>query len=249
VLAPDRTPPRDTPIFSVPYSHAQRWVSAHGHLDVEHKIGAAPKLSVPTPIAVAVASDPFAQVAGARVSVRMPGDDAFAALPGTALRPSLPPIPAGASADYYIEVLDAADNVVAQLGSAEEPFTLDGAPARSSPPPVPLRVAERAPAADAAPAFVATAPPARPRHGYRVGGGVLLAFGLGALGAAIGVDVAGRGQLDALQTSCAPSCSQGQVESLHLSEHAAIGLYAAAGATLTTSLILFSVDLARSRRH
>ncbi|MDB4969800.1 MAG: hypothetical protein JWN44_5489 [Myxococcales bacterium] len=254
VLAPDHTLPRDTPIFSVPFTRAQRWVASHGHLEVEHKIGAAPRLGVATPLAVAVTSDPLAAVAGARLWVRMPDEHAFVALPGTSLRPSLPPIPAGGGADYYIEAVDAGDNVVAELGTADEPFTLVGPAARPSAAPLSARVPERvaaeanAQAGVASPALVAAAP-ARARHGYRIAGGVLAGLGLGALGAGIAIDVDGRHQLDALQTSCAPACSQSQVDSLKLSEGVAIGLYAAAGAVLTTSVILFTVDLARSRRH
>jgi hypothetical protein len=96
---------------------------------------------------------------------------------------------------------------------------------------------------------VAAPVPRAPGRGVRIGAGVLTAIGLGALGAAIGVDVAGRQSYDALAGSCAPSCSDASIERLRLSEAAAIGLYAAAGATLSTSLVLFSIELARSRHR
>lgn len=252
VLAPDQPLPRNTPVFAVPFGRAQRWVASHGHLEITHKIAAAPRPGAPTPLAVAVTIDPVAIVAGARLFVRLPEDREFVAQAGTSLRPSLPVISPGAEALYYIEAVDADDNVVAQLGTADEPFVLVGAAARAAPAPQPDRLPERAvveapaQAEIAASSLVASAP-RRDRHPLRIGGGVLVALGLGALGAGIGIDVDGRHQLDQLQASCAPSCSASQVDGLKATEHTVIGLYAGAGAALATSFILFTVDLARSR--
>jgi hypothetical protein len=123
----------------------------------------------------------------------------------------------------------------------------NAAPANAAPILTPPPVAD--PPAPAAASLVATRPPRPVPRGYLISGGVLTAIGLGALAAAIGVDVSGRQTYDELSMTCAPLCSQSAVDSLRVSEAAAIGLYATAGATLTTSLILFSIDLARSRHR
>jgi hypothetical protein len=259
VLAPDHAPPRNTPVFSVPFAQAQRWVAAHGRLQVEHQPPDAARPNAPTPIAVAVVSDPFAMVAGARLLYRLGADEPWAQVAGLSLQTWLPPVAAGGTIAYYIEVVDAADDVLAQLGSADEPLSLE-ASSESPPPPAALpspkaRLAAVAPPASVARAalgpqsIVASDTPAPRGHArpQQVAGGVIAGLGLGALAAAIGVDVTGRQQYDALASSCAPSCSQSAVDGLRLRENAAIGLYASAGAAITTSVILLCVDHFRSR--
>jgi hypothetical protein len=264
VLAPEHTPSRSTPIFAGPFAAAQRWVKAHGPLAVEHTV-APPRPGSNTPIAISVTSDPFAMVAGARVRHRPLGEDAWVGVPGLSMRPWLPPIAPGTVLEYYIEVVDASDNVLVQLGSSEAPMSVEapGPPPPPPPPPAapskPTAPANMAatlapppvadpPAAPAAASLVAARPRPLPR-GYLISGGVLTAVGLGALAAAIGVDVSGRQTYDNLTMTCAPSCSQSAVDGLRVSEAAAIGLYVTAGATLTTSLVLFSIDLARARHR
>jgi hypothetical protein len=264
VLAPDHTPSRATPIFAGPFAAAQRWVTAHGRLAVEHTV-ATPRPGSNTPVAITVASDPFAMVSGARVRHRVLGEDAWVAVPGLSMRPWLPPIPPGTVLEYYIEVVDASDNVLVQLGTAEAPMSVE-APGPTPPAPSPSPAASKPiapanvppaltpppvadPPAPAAASLVAARPPRPVPRGYLISGGVLTAVGLGALAAAIGVDVSGRQTYDNLTMTCAPSCSPSAVDGLRVSEAAAIGLYVTAGATLTTSLILFSIDLARTHRR
>ena len=246
VLAPDHAPPRNTPIFSAPFARAQRWVAAHGHLEVEHKLGAAPRLGAPTPLVVVVTNDPLAMVADARLWVRMPGETDFVAQPAASLRPSVPAIPPGGAADYYLEMLDADDSVVAELGTAAEPFTLEAPTARPAPPP---RVVARPALEPTAPAIVAARPlPAR--HRARTGGGVLAAFGLGALGAAIGVDVAGRAAARHAASELRALVQPARKSTLSSAARAPpSGSTPPPASCSTTSVILFTVDLTRSRRR
>jgi hypothetical protein len=259
VLAPDHAPPRDTPVFSAPFTQAERWVGAHGAIDVEERRAATPKPGAPVTIAVAVLSDPFAMIVGAHLYHRALGAEAYTLVAGQSLRPTLPAQAANAMVEYYVEVVDGAENVVAQLGSADEPLSLEVGPElapRPAPKPVSRPVARLVATPRATPVAVeAVRAPAlvsspRRSHPGRVAGAIFGSIGLGLLGAAIGVDVTGRDHYDQLVSSCAPMCSQASVDDLHTSEQAAIGLYASAGALLVTSVVLLSVDLARgaSRR-
>jgi hypothetical protein len=245
LLEPEHPPPpRDTPIFQEPFAQAQRWIAQHGPLEAEHRILSAPRVGMATPLQITVAKDAFAMVAGARLWLRAAGETAFTALPTGTLRASVPPIRAGTAVAYYIELVDDADSVLLQIGTSDDPLLLDGprpppsvAGPRPSPAPAPIVVA------------AAAAPPPRHRHPYRIGGGVLAALGLGALGAAVGVDVAGGARLDTLLGSCAPTCAQSDVDALRVSENAAIALYATGGVALASAVVLISVDLAHSRRR
>jgi hypothetical protein len=253
LLEPEHPPPpRNTPIFTLPFARAQRWVAAHGSLAAEHTIAIAPRVGAPTPLTLAVSNDAFELVAGARLWVRAADETTFTAQPGGSLRPSLPPIRPGSAVDYYLELVDAGESVLVQIGSADDPFTLVGPAGRppAPPAPVPTVSAPPPPRPAATPTLVSTAPPRATRHHpYRVAGGVLAALGVGALGAALGVDIDGRQQLDTLLSSCAPSCMQSDVDALHDREHTAIALYAVGGAVAVTSVVLFTIDLAKSHRR
>jgi hypothetical protein len=246
VLAPDHAVPRSTPVVSVPFAQARRWVAAHGHLQVTAKEPVEPRANVPIRIGLSVVSDPFAMVDSARVAWRT-GSERFVVAPENGLRPILPAQPAGAAVDYYVEVLDASQNVLLTLGSPDEPLRVE----LPRPAPEPVVVAPRETPVPATPAIqrsLVTAPAHPSRAGWAVGG-TAAAIGVAAMAAAIGVDVSGRSQYDGLLSTCAPTCSASAVNQLHQQEHAAIGLYVTGGVGLAVAVVVLSVQAARTRHH
>lgn len=239
VLDPEHAAPRATPVISGPFAQARRWVALHGRLRVDLKPPSDPRPGVAARLALAIMSDPFAMVEGARVFYRTGDEASFTAGASTALRPTLPPLAAGEAVDYYVEVLDGAENVLMRIGTPDEPLHLELAA-----PPAPRR-----PTVAKVAAVVSAPPPPLPhaRHGRGLwaAGGTVGAIGVGALVAGIAVDVTGRRSYDALLSSCAPSCSAGDVDRLHQKESAAIALYTTAGVSLATAAVLFTVELAR----
>jgi hypothetical protein len=233
VLSPEHAPPpRDTPVFATPFARARRWVAVHGFLRVQHRLGAPPQPDLATPITLSIANDPFAEVVGARLVSRRHFDEPFSAGERT-LRPVLPPIPAGESIDYYLEILDNKDNVLAELGSALSPLHVE-VPAKtpsSTPPPHATSRPRGATASDL------------PR-GHSVARWTLGAVGLGLLGAAIGTDVASKNDYDQLIQTCAPNCSSMTpgFDRFYAERNAALSLYPIAAATLAASVVIFIYD-------
>jgi hypothetical protein len=236
VLAPEHAPPsRDTPVFMAPFNRARRWVALHGSLRVQHRVGV-PKPNLETPITLTIANDPFAEVVGARLIFRRHFDEPFTAGERT-LRPLLPAIAAGESIDYYLEILDNNDNVVAELGSALAPLHVD----------VPAETPEAVPPQRAPPPPPRVAP--GPPHAHVVARWTLGAAGLALMAAAIGVDVASKNDYDMLLQSCAPDCTGAPgYDRFNAERNAALSLYPIAAATLTASIIIFIYDGARYRK-
>jgi hypothetical protein len=250
VLDPDHPLPRDTPVVAGPFKEARRWVAAHGHLTVEARASEL-RPNLPTRVALAVLVDPLAMIERARLCYRLDGDEPFTC-GAAAIRPSLPPLSAGSGLDYYVEVLDATDDVLDRLGTSGGPLRLEMPPPvvttiESPPPrpdlPPPETIAERPRLALAA----STRPVERRASGWAAGG-VLGGLGLASLAAALAVDITGRHSYDALLQSCAPNCSAGSVDRLHQQEAAAIGLYVAAGVTLVAATVVLAVQIARRGR-
>jgi hypothetical protein len=242
VLAPDHAPPpRDTPVFMVPFTRARRWVNAHGGLEVQARLGAPPAAALPTPLVLTIVSDPFTQVAADRLFVRRRGEDTFVAAATTidrTLRPRLPAVAAGGALDYYLELLDRGDNVLGEVGSARAPLHVEVAPAVAAQPPPPP---------SSSPSLVTTAP-ARAPLSHVVARWTLGGVGLLALGAAIGTDVASRQDYDQLLRDCAPDCAQApNYDRFNAERSAALALYPIAAVTLATSVALFIYDGVRYR--
>jgi hypothetical protein len=281
VRAPDHAPPpRDTPVFTVPFTRAQKWVAARGSLMVTAQVGGsgggagvvAPETV--TPVSLVIANDPFAQVAAARLYVRRQGEEGFAAQAERSLQPRLPALRAGTSAEWYVEVLDRAEDVVAEVGSARTPLRVEVAahtvaaaatgarpqmaPRTSSEPAPPSRASDT-PAAETAPPAAETATPApaplpAPRPGPPPSqvavSWTLAGVGLLALGAAIGTDVASRNDYDQLLRDCAPDCASApNYDRYGRERNAALALYPIAAVTLATSAVLFIYDGVKYRRH
>src|SRR5262249_58510323 len=131
-----------------------------------------------------------AQVIGARLFYRRAGDEAFTVAPGArTLRSLLPALAAREGVDYYLEVLDRYDNVIALVGSARAPLRVEAGPPAAAPaPPAVAPAAPPAtrplPAPPAAPTQAVHAPEAHVVARWLTGAG-----GLAALRAALGVDV------------------------------------------------------------
>jgi hypothetical protein len=249
VLDPEQAAPRATPVISGPFAQARRWVAAHGRLRVDLRPPSDPRPGVAARLTLAIMSDPFAMVQGARILYRARDDASFTAGASISLHPTLPPLAAGAAVDYYVEVLDAAENVLLRVGTPDEPLRLELAA-----PPAAVSSAPKRPTV-APVAVVAAAPPpplvTRPRHGRGLwaAGGTVGAIGVGLLVAGIGVDVTGRKSYDVLLSSCAPSCSAADVDRLHQKESAAIALYTTAGVSLATAAVLLTVEIVRHARE
>jgi hypothetical protein len=150
----------------------------------------------PIAVEVRVIADPLAMVDHARLWVRE--GPSFRALDATGLRVAAPP----GLVEYWVQVLDRSGDVVAELGGAEQPLRW------------------------IAPREVPHRPPGR-RSDRR-----LLGLGIGAgltslalLGGGIGFNVAARGEYHQLQTTCAPTCTQFDLNTLHTEESATYGLY------------------------
>lgn len=246
VLMPDHAPPaRNTPIFSVPFARARRWVAAHGSLKAEQKLQSEPRTGLPTLLVVAVTTDPLSMVSGARLCYRTRPDEPYLAAAGLALTPSLPAVRAGEALDYYLQLVDANDDVVLELGTADEPYRVELA-AEPAPPPPRAR-----PPAEPPTVLVAQPPVPAARHdsaAVKTAGWVIGGLGVATLGGAIAVDVTGRQRYDSLLGSCAPNCSQTSVDQLKQTANASIGMYTVGAAAVATSLILLVVDAAH-RAH
>jgi hypothetical protein len=119
VLDPGHAAPAlTTPVFMIPFNRAQRWVEAHGQLSLV--CGVTLGMGPPGAQTVEIASDPLKLVRGLRVSIR---GAPFRPLAGPPFR--LPPV---ASADYFVEAIDAAGSVVATCGNGDGPRKLGAAP-------------------------------------------------------------------------------------------------------------------------
>jgi hypothetical protein len=249
VIAPNHPPPaRDTPIFTVPFARARRWVESRGALEVQHRLTRAPAPNQATPLLVTVSSDPLAMVDGARLYHRLRTGEPFALVAGNTLRPSLPPAPAGSTVEYYLEVLDERDDVVAtppsderddvvaEIGTAADPFVVE----------LPQGQAVRA-----APLSILPATPDPSRsNGLRTSRWVVGAVGLAAIGAAIGADAAGHDDFNQLKRDCAPDCSTNPRYSRYQQERtAAIALYSVGAVVVTTSVVLFIAEAVTRRRR
>jgi hypothetical protein len=240
VLAPEHAPPsRDTPVFMTPFARARRWVAIHGPLRVQHRIGAPPQADLPTPITISIVNDPLAEVVAARLVHRRHFDEPFTAGERT-LRPLLPALPGGESIDYYLEILDNNDNVLAELGSAIAPLHVE----------VPAATPSRAPSPSPRAGPPASATPPRsgkePPRGHVIARWTLGAVGLALMGAAIGTDVASKNDYDQLLQSCAPNCAGAPgFDRFNAERNAALSLYPLAAVTLATSVVIFIYDGAR----
>jgi hypothetical protein len=227
VLAPEHAPPpRDTPVFATPFQRARRWVAVHGALHVQHRLGATPLPNVETPIALTIVNDPFGEVVGARLVYRHRIDEPFVTGERT-LQPILPAVAAGASLDYYLEILDNADNILAELGSATAPLHVD----------VPAAIGRRATPGGSLP------------RSHAVARWTLSGLGLGLLVAAVATDVASKNDYDQLMQTCAPDCAGAPgYDRFNSERNGALALYPLAAVTLTASAIIFIYDAARYRK-
>jgi hypothetical protein len=211
-------------------------VATRGGLEVQQRLGAPPAAGVETPIVLAIVNDPFALVAGARLYTRAAADQPFVAAPERTLKPRLPALAAGGGLDYYLELVDRSDSVIASLGSARAPLHVALA-GSAAPPPAP------------APPVAAAATWQTPRS-HQVTRLVLGVVGVAALGAAIGVDVLSKQDYDALMRDCAPDCAgQPGFDRYNSERTAAIALYPIAGVMLASSATLFIYDFARAGRQ
>jgi hypothetical protein len=236
VLDPQRSPPaRRSPVVSLPFERARRWVAQNGSL----KASAA--AVSPAEIDVRVSGDPLAMVAGARVWLRSGTEGAFQKVPGSSLHATLPP--AGDEARfYYIEVVDAADDVLMRIGSADEPLALP-LPARTAAP----KLAAPAPA----PAAVVMTTPAPPRSRKLLYGGIAVAVtGVAIIAAAIALDLVAVSEFRTQERRCMTvNCTPNDFATFNAERNSAYALYAVSGAAMTSGLIMIIVDRVRAARQ
>jgi hypothetical protein len=215
VLDPDyRGPERDTPVFLQPLARARAWVQANGRLRVRHRAPVAG--GGPLAVAVEIVADPLAMVSDLRVHWRFGARGPFQRLPGDGLRRQLDEPAPGTTLQYYLEVVDAAGDVLWQAGAA-------GAP---------LIVRAVAPLADAPPAPASRRGPPLAVIAAAASSGAFLAGG-------IAFDVAANREYDQLESSCAPGCTGDDLAAFHRRERAAVGLYAAAGIAAAAAVALW----------
>lgn len=205
VLDPDyRGPARDTPVFLQPLARARAWVQSNGRLRVRHRPPVAGGGSLT--IAVEVAADPLAMVSDLRVHWRFGARGPYQELPGDGLRRPLDEPAPGTTVQYYLQVIDAAGDVLWQAGSAGAPLIVRGVARLAAQP------AARSPRRGPPGALIAAA----------TASGALFAGG-------VAFDVAAAREYDHLESSCAPGCQGDDLAAFHRRERAAIGFYAAAG--------------------
>lgn len=245
VLDPNHAPPRiDSPVFRQPFERARRWVSENGTLEIELNAPPEAASGAPTPLAIRAASDPLGMVAAYRLIYRADAEPTWRRLPASSGAPSLPPARRAHELRYYVEVLDAAGDVLIAAGSADEPLLL-----RVAAPPTTPRPAAPPPASPhpVAVAPVVTAPMPPPRHPLRRDALIVGSASLVVLALAVGLNLAAHAEGDRLLNLCAPNCTSAQVSRLHGEEGAAIASYSLAAAGAAVTVVLLIVDGTRKR--
>jgi hypothetical protein len=219
VLDPKAMPPRQTPVFAVPFARARRWQAQAGALRATHEPPSGLSETGATELAVRVQSDPLAMVWGLRLHRRPAGgwwsDRDVVEVAGTQV--TLPP--ESGAVDYYLELLDERQDVLDSLGSPAAPFRL-------------------------APATARAAPRARLwRPAVAMGASAVVLFGVG-----LGLDLAASHEFSRLQGTCAPECSTGQRATFDAERGLAVAGYSLAAAAAVTGLVLLTIDRVRARR-
>jgi hypothetical protein len=226
-LDPGRPAPRRTsPVFTQPFLRAQRRMSDERVLRLSHQPPETVTAGAPSQLIVQLV-DPLNLVAGVR-AVGTVGEQRFAQGPP----PRLPALEADAVAEYRLEALDGFGNVLAIAGETT-PFRVTA----EAPPAAPE---ERPAPRPAAPAITAAPAPA-PRRLWPAAAalaGAALAVGVGG----VTLNVLARDQYAFLQSTCAPRCTNAQLNTFHDEVSASISLYSIAGALAGTSLVLLIVD-------
>jgi len=249
VLDPTRTPSRRTPVLMMPFERARKWVAVNGALKA---VATPAQAEAPLELEVRLANDPLAMASSVRVQVQSAEGKPYVAIPGRGLRATLPAEAAEHEVAYYLEVLDASENVLATIGSAEDPQL--STPSESQPAPPKNGGSTETPSAPrAVPAHplpsVSTSPSLRQRHPLLVAGLGVGGVSLGLLGAAIGVDVTAGAEYNALTHRCAPKCTSADLQTLSLERGLAATFYALAAGGLVTTLVLVIVDRVRAAHH
>jgi hypothetical protein len=236
VLDPQRPPPaRRSPVVSQPFERARKWVAQNGSLKV-----AATAVS-PTEIDVRVSGDPLAMVSGARVFVRSGAEGAFTKVPGLSLHATLPP-PGDEARFYYVEVMDAADNVLARIGTLDEPLALP-LPAQ----PIAPKVIAPAPPPVA---VIAPAPVPRPSRRLLHAGIGIAVTGVAIIAAAIALDLVAVSEFRTQERRCMTvTCTANDFALFNAERNSAYALYAVSGAAMTSGLIMIIVDRVRASRQ
>src|SRR6185369_1073871 len=112
-----QAPARDTPVFTVPFVRAQKWIEANGTFKAE--LDAPKKVSPNRTTVVAVRlQDPLALAVGARVHYRASsGEFQSVSQPITRIELAASTV----DLDYFVEILDSSQNTLAELGTKEAP--------------------------------------------------------------------------------------------------------------------------------